>query len=538
MKLLTPFVLLFLLSGCQVISPSVSSDKETTVILDQDVNNPDAFETEAMVSESLQEEGLSHLVDKKVILETQQTKASDAPFTYDNLWLKLAHGFQFDVPDNSRIAKQRDYYLRHPNALKQISKRAEPFLYLIVEQLEAKNLPLELALLPIVESTFNPFAYSPASASGLWQFMPATGKRFGLEQDWWYDGRRDVYASTEAALTYMQYLYQYLDENWLYALAAYNSGEGRVERAVKKNKKQNLSSDYWSLDLPKETELYVPKLLALVDILRHHQLYDIDLPFIENEQVVTYVDTKSQLDLAYAAEIANLTVAEIQLLNPAFNHWATSPDGPHTLLIPTIVAQQFEQTLAATDKDKRIRWSRYKVRSGDSLSVIAKRHGTTTNVLKQINDINGSTIRIGQALLIPVANGTQQEYLYAQAKRFEAQQKSTKHKLTHSVVEGDTLWDISRSYQVTTKEIATWNKMSPKKTLRLGQKLVIWKTTSTNGQNTRKVTYQVRSGDSLGVIAQKFNVKMADLVVWNQLHNQKYIKPGQKLLVYVANPRG
>jgi len=474
------------------------------------------------------EAGLSHLVKDKSSLDNETVEMDVG---YRNLWLKLAQGFEFDVPENSRIAKQRDYYLRHPKYFQQVSKRAEPFLYLIVEQIEAKNLPLELALLPVVESTFDPFAYSPASASGLWQFMPATGDRFGLQQDWWYDGRRDVYASTDAALRYMEILHDYLGDDWLYAFAAYNSGEGRVQRAVQKNAKANKPVDYWNLSLPKETENYVPKLLALVDILRNHEKYGIDLPYIPNEQVLTYVDTESQLDLAYAAKLADLTVAEIQLLNPAFNNWATSPDGPHKLLIPTVVANDFSEKLAATKTQDRIQWARYKVRSGDSLSVIAQRNETTTRVLQQINDIDGAFIKVGQALLIPVGSDVQIHSVYAQAKRFQSQKTKGKRKLTHTIVQGDTLWDISRLYKVTAKDIAKWNKMSTKHTLRLGQSLTIWKT----GNQVRSVTYHVRSGDSLGIIAQKFNVKVAELVSWNKLQKQKYIKPGQKLLVHVDN---
>ena len=361
MKLFFPFLLIFLVSACQITPTEERSESETTSAAEQ--------ESIEMLLED-DEEGLSHLVKDKTFVEGQSEEAITG-LKHKNIWLKLAEGFEFEVPDNSRVAKQRDYYLRHPKYLKQVSKRAEPFLYLIVEQIEAKGLPLELALLPVVESTFDPFAYSPASASGLWQFMPVTGERFGLQQDWWYDGRRDVYASTTAALRYMEILHNYLGDDWLYAFAAYNSGEGRVKRAVQKNKRQNKPLDYWNLSLPTETENYVPKLLALVDILRNHKKYGVELPFIENEQVLTYVDTGSQLDLAYAAQLAELTVAEIQLLNPAFNHWATSPDGPHKLLIPTVVAKEFVEKLDATGKNERIRWARYKVRSGDSLSVIA-----------------------------------------------------------------------------------------------------------------------------------------------------------------------
>jgi membrane-bound lytic murein transglycosylase D len=526
MKLFFPFLLLFLVSACQITPTEELSESETTFAAEQEIIE--------MVSED-DEEGLSHLVKGKTITEGQPEEAV-TEFKHKNIWLKLAEGFEFEVPDNSRVAKQRDYYLRHPKYLKQVSKRAEPFLYLIVEQIEAKGLPLELALLPVVESTFDPFAYSPASASGLWQFMPVTGERFGLQQDWWYDGRRDVHASTTAALRYMEILHNYLGDDWLYAFAAYNSGEGRVKRAVKNNKRQNKPVDYWNLSLPTETENYVPKLLALVDILRNHKKYGVELPFIENEQVLTYVDTGSQLDLAYAAQLAELTVAEIQLLNPAFNHWATSPNGPHKLLVPTVVAEEFVEKLDATGKNERIRWARYKVRSGDSLSVIASNYGTTTSVLKQINNISGSFIKIGQPLLIPLASESQQNYLYSQAprfERFETKNSKGKRKITHTVVEGDTLWDISRLYKVTSKDIAAWNKTTTKKTLSLGENLTIWKPTKSTNKKMRRLTYKVRSGDSLGGIAQKFNVKTTDLVRWNKLQKNKYIQPGQKLLVHV-----
>ncbi|MFQ3175530.1 MAG: membrane-bound lytic murein transglycosylase D [Psychromonas sp.] len=461
------------------------------------------------------------------------------PVSYDNLWLKLAKGFEFEVPENARIAKQRNYFLRHPNHLAQVSKRAEPFLYLIIEQIEAKNLPLDLALLPVVESTFNPFAYSQSHASGLWQFMPGTGVRFGLTQDWWYDGRRDVYASTDAALTYMDILHNYLDEDWLHALAAYNSGEGRVERAVRANKKHNKPTDYWHLSLPRETQEYVPKLLALVDIIRNHKKYGFELPVIANEQVLTYVDTGSQLDLAYAAKLAQLSSTEIQLLNPAYNRWATSPNGPHRLLIPTKIAQQFSQKLANTAQNKRTRWSRYTVQSGDNLGFIARENHTTVNVLKQINDLDSALIKIGQPLLIPFTSKAQQDDFYSQEKRVEGQQVSAnkdKKKVIYTVSEADTLWDISRDFGVRVKEIAKWNTINSKKPLQLGQKLTLWKATESTPDKkaTRLVTYHVRTGDSLHRIASKFNVKLVDLVRWNELNKGEYIQPGQKLELYVA----
>jgi len=517
MKLFLVFSIIFLLSACQSI-PS-----QDPVIVEGTTGG--SFDKDAV--EINEEEGLQHLVKP----EDSLVNGLAAEKNYDNIWLKLAEGFDFDVPDNQRIKEQRDYYLKHPNYLKQVSKRAEPFLWLIVEQIESNDLPLELALLPIVESTFDPYAYSAAGASGLWQFMPVSGARFGLNQDWWYDGRRDVVAATGGALKYMQFLHSYLGDDWLYAFAAYNSGEGRVERAIRKNKKSGKPTDYWNLALPKETQKYVPKLLALVDILRNHQKYGVELPYISNIQALTYVDVESQIDLSYAAELAELSLAEIQLLNPAFNHWATSPEGPHKLLLPNVVVDKFTNKLAKIDKMQRIRWDRYVVKSGDSLSVIAQRKKTTISVLKQINDLDSSFLKVGQPLLIPIASLSQQQSLSRQVNR-EKTKVNNKQKVIHKVVGGDTLWDISRRYKVTSKDIAKWNKFPSKQALQLGQKLIIWKQKSSN-KVTRQVTYKVRSGDSLGVIAEKFNVKTAELIHWNNIKKSQYIKTGQKLKVYV-----
>ncbi|MDW1632071.1 transglycosylase SLT domain-containing protein, partial [Vibrio sp. Y176] len=195
-------------------------------------------------------------------------------------------------------------------------------------------LPMELALLPVVESSFDAFAYSHGSAAGLWQFVPGTGKMMGLEQNYWYDGRRDVAASTDAALDYLVQLNERFDGNWEHAIAAYNSGGGRVSSAIRKNKKLGKPVDFFSLDLPKETSSYVPKLLALADVVANQEKYGIDIPSIPNKPVLTLVDPKEQLDLAIAADYAGIGVKELQSYNPAYNQWSTAPEGPHQLLIP------------------------------------------------------------------------------------------------------------------------------------------------------------------------------------------------------------
>ena len=554
MKLFFPLFFILLLSGCQAISTKAPAFIEVSKAenTDDGINNENIetetvndeeqdseFSREDSNSEEITEvnheegEGLIYLVEKEVEPEVEITTDKN----YKNIWLKLAEGFSFEVPDNARIAKQRDYYLSHPTYLDQVSKRAEPFLWLIVEQIEKNDLPLELALLPLVESTFDPYAYSSSGAAGLWQFMPVTGIRYGLKQDWWYDGRLDVVASTKSALQYMQVLHEYLGEDWLHAFAAYNSGEGRVERAVNKNKKEGKPVDYWNLSLPGETEKYVPKFLALIDILRNHKKYGITLPNIPNKKALTYVSIDSQIDLAYAADLANLSLAEIQLLNPAFKHWATSPNGPHKMLLPNVVAKKFTTELAKVNKNQRIKWDRYVVKSGDNLSLIAQNNKTTTSVLKQINDLNSASLKVGQPLLIPIASQSQQQNLSEKAQRSEAQESplnTSNKKVLYTVVEGDTLWDISRRYKVTSKQIAKWNRLTSKHTLQLGQELTIWKKSSSNlaVKTTPVITYLVRSGDSLDGIALKFNVQTDDLVRWNNIQNSRYIQPGQKIKVY------
>ena len=523
MKYISALFLLLSLTACQSLF-----QKTPSAVDESNTETSEVVEVEVVEIK----EGLADLVG---------TKSEDGqPIVYDNLWLKLAQGFTFEVPDNPRIAKQRDYFLKHPNHLKKISKRAEPFLYLIIEKIENNNLPLELALLPVIESSFNPHAYSYVGAAGLWQFMPLSGERFGLQQNWWYDGRKDIYRSSDAALRYMGILHNYLGDDWLRAFAAYNSGEGRVKRAVQKNEKLNKPTDFWNLSLPSETEEYVPKLLALIDILRHHKKYGIDLPMLENKAVLAYVNTGTQLDLAYAGKLANLSVAEIQLLNPALNQWAMPPKGPHYLLLPAKKVEAFSKQLS---KDTQVGWDRYVVKSGDSLSVIAHNNYTTTKALKTSNKLDSNFIKIGQALIVPKANKA--KVAYRKSKKDHGTDAITLHhekikkgkrKALYTVVEGDSLWDISRLYNVSVKEITQWNGISPKKPLQLGAKLTIWqniKTVKIAVASTQKDErkHKVVQGDNLWDISKHYKVSTEDIKKWNKLKKKSVLRLGQILII-------
>ncbi|EPU5980156.1 LysM peptidoglycan-binding domain-containing protein [Vibrio vulnificus] len=510
---------LLLLSGCQ----SLQTESNTSA----------TPKTNASQAKSSQQTAKKVKSSDKTLKNVAPEQPVVTPQTQEDVWQRIAMQLSLEVPDHEKVDYYRTWYLKHPNHLKTVSQRATPFLYLITEKIEARDLPLELALLPVVESSFDPFAYSHGSAAGLWQFVPGTGKMYGLEQNFWYDGRRDVAAATDAALDYLTYLNKRFDGNWNHAIAAYNSGGGRVSSAIRKNNKLGEPTDFFSLDLPKETSGYVPKLLALADIIANQEKYGIDIPAIPNQPVLTLVDPKEQLDLAIAAQYAGLPVKELQSYNPAYNQWSTAPEGPFQLLIPVDKAEEF---LAKVEENrgKGMKMVRYKVCSGDTLSVLAEKHNTTSEVIRTANSLNGNNIRVGQYLLIPTSQKDASAYTLSAANRLAKTQATArgKYKLTHTVKSGESLWSIAKANKVDHQALAKWNGMGPRDTLRIGQDLVIWKESS-EGAIIRTVFYKVRSGDTISGIATKFKVKSNDIVKWNALQNQKYLKPGQQLKLYV-----
>jgi len=334
----------------------------------------------------------------------------------------------------------------------------------------------------------------------------------------------------------------------LHAIAAYNSGEGRVKRAIKKNEKAGLPTDFWSLDLPKETKAYVPKLLALADMIKHQDKYEVLIPSISNRYRLVQVDAGSQIDLALASDMVGMEVDKMQKLNPGYNRWATPPKGPHTLLIPHQFEDKFYSELTKLKPEQRLKWTRHKVVSGDTLSTIAQQYHTSSQVIRSMNRLKGNMIRINQALLIPVASKELKQYSLSSEQRLAKTQSKPKgkHKIEHTVKSGDNFWDLSRKHGVGHRELAKWNGMAPNDPLRLNQTLMIWlnkkpgaaishsiKVPNIDNNIMRRVTYQVRNGDSLSVIASKFNVKVADVIKWNDISKKKYLQPGQKIKLYV-----
>ncbi len=468
-----------------------------------------------------------------------------------DLWQLTRDNFGLDHSlDNPRIQSQLNWYSKHPRYLDRMADRARRYYHYVLQQTIKRGLPSELALLPIVESAYDPFAYSHGRAAGPWQFIPMTAKRFKLKHTWWYDGRRDIQASTNAALDYLELLNKRFDGDWLLALAAYNAGGGNVSKAMRKNRERNLPTDFWSLKLPNETRAYVPKLIALAKLFDNPAAYDLSLKSLPNRPYFAAVATESQIDLAKAADLAGISIEELYLLNPGFNQWATDPDGPHELLVPAAKAVAFQQALTSYPTDQRISWARYKIKPGDNLSNLAKHYNTTVASLRSANSITGNQIRAGKMLLIPKASQQAQSYVYSKGQRQADKNqrvalRSGKDKLTYKVRSGDSFWKISRKHSVKIRELAAWNQMAPGDPLKVGQKLVIWQpagsvpkqtlTASNKGRQViRKIGYKVRNGESLALIASKFSVNLNDVKRWNRKKAQaKYLQPGQHLTLYV-----
>ena len=474
----------------------------------------------------------SNLVKMPLASQEQTLWLMDRPATraHQDIWDRVRDGFKLQehLGSNPRIEQQRLVFASRPNSVEVSCARGAPYIHYIVEQLEERGMPLELALLPIIESSYNPFAYSPAQAVGLWQFIPSTGRHFNLQQTRWYDGRRDITASTTAALRYLDYLHGLFNDDWLLALAAYNAGEGTVSRAIERNQKNGLPTDYWNLPLPKETRDYVPKLLALSQLVQAPETYGINLSPIANEPYFEVVALNHQMDLARVAALVELDEDEIYQLNPAFTRRITL-DGPQHLLIPTDKAEMLAANLALMKPQELVNWKEYQVRPGDTLGAIANRHRLSISVIRDINRLKGDHLRIGQVLSLPQSadNDAPRELLHA-VNRSQPAPRS------YRVRQGDNLWDIAKAHKVTVRELQRWNKLSGS-SLKVGQALFLQGPAQQAATTGSKPTYyKVKKGDSLYQIAKRFNVGIDHLRSWNPT-GSSLLKPGQTLTLYLPH---
>ncbi len=433
----------------------------------------------------------------------------------DDVWVRIRRGFAIPNLNTPLVDHWTRYYAQNAHSVLTMSERASKYLYFIVDELERRGMPTELALLPFVESAFNPTAYSRAHASGLWQFIPSTGKHYNLRQDNWLDERRDPVASTHAALDYLSYLFDYQGD-WHLALASYNWGEGAVRRAIEKNEKQGLGTDYLSLRMPEETRNYVPKLQAIKNIIHNPVAYNIQLPKVDNEPYFTTVRGPSHMDIEVAAALADMPLEEFMFLNPAYKRDIIPQDRP-IILLPKKNARLFAENLK-TFQGRLSRWEVYEPRPGERLAEIARQFNMTVDELRDLNHLANNTqlvtdqqvllvaaqdhtdtlnpthlgIQVASLEELPVFESATTQYPTSQAtltaQRMVArdvQQDNSAHDVErrpsrreqteirhHTVQRGDTLYSLARRFNTSVQELQKINNLRGH-TLPLGKRLII-----------------------------------------------------------------
>jgi membrane-bound lytic murein transglycosylase D len=466
--------------------------------------------------------------------ETTQV-AGLTPAQYANVFDRMRAGFKLeDGSDRHAVDQQLHWYAVNPDYLQRAFGRADLYLYYIVTELERRGMPLELALLPVVESAFEPYAYSRASASGLWQFIPGTGSKYGLKQDWWYDGRRDIVESTRAALDYLQSLHDEFGGDWLLAIAAYNCGEALVERAVEMNRGAGRPVDFWDLWLPRETRAYVPKLLAMKRLVQDPEAYGLAFSPIPNQPYFARVPTQGQINLRLAAEIAGISPEDLYELNPAFHRWATDPSGPHFLLVPVAASDVFAENVTQLSPDQRLGVSHYTVAHGDSIASVARHFHTSVTEIRELNDMPAGGLSVGDDLRVPSAVTELPAKVMLAAARVDGHGRSLRTRV-QVVRRGDSLYAIARRHGMNVNTLAMMNGMQPGDPLRAGQRIRL-SAGSGSGHvaRHRRVVYTVREGDTVSLIAQLFQCSVPQLLAWNGLSAHSHIHAGQKLHIHLA----
>jgi membrane-bound lytic murein transglycosylase D len=388
---------------------------------------------------------------------------------YGDLWERIRQGFMLADLDTPLVKTAADWYEARPDYVARMVERSRRYLYYIVVEVEKRNMPMEIALLPMIESAYNPMAYSRSRASGLWQFIPSTGKLYGMQQNWWFDERRNVVAATEGALDYLQKLHAEFGD-WYLALAAYNWGEGAVRRAIETNQKHGRPTDYLSLKMPAETRSYIPKLQAVKNIVNDPEKYDLALADMPDAPYFTVVRTNKKMDVKVAAELAEMPLDEFLSLNPQHNRPVIAGADEATILLPYDKAELFAAKLELTDQPM-VTWQAYKLRPGETLQQVAARFGLPLETLRSVNGIGPrAKVPVGHALLVPSQAPSDATVASLQNAVFTTVPSA--RTFYHRVRKGETLASIAARYDVSAQELRGWNagtgpKVAPGQRLRV-----------------------------------------------------------------------
>ncbi len=506
-------ILPVLLLGACSVSPTIQAPEAETADTNP-VDLPDPF--------SIVDQATRHVGES----------LEHSPQRPPHLWARLIERFEFsECPADSSAERWAHWFGERPDYMERVMNRARPWLYDIAGELEQRELPGELALLPIIESAYDPFAYSHGRAAGSWQFVSATARERGIVINDFYDGRRDVWVATRAALDYLDYLNRRFGD-WNLALAAYNGGQGRVQRAIDRNLRAGKATDWAALPLPRETLGYVPKLNGLGCLFAEPERYGFKLPVWDNRPQIARVELDGPVDIVALAVAAELDIAELVAINPGLNGHLTPPGGPHHLIVRVERAEQVKEALTELDTDEMIRWAEVRVRPGETLSHLARRHNTSIASLRDSNGLKNDFLRVGQTLKIP-GNGLTPENsphaeAYAELSRLQAH-LLPRERVQHQVRPGESLWVIARRYGVGVADLQDWNNLGQSQLIRPGDRILVNMNRTAGASPVQD--YTVRSGDSLWTIARRHQVSMGELMRWNGLSESSVLRPGQTLTI-------
>ncbi|MCL2309271.1 MAG: LysM peptidoglycan-binding domain-containing protein [Proteobacteria bacterium] len=484
--------------------------------------------------------------DEPVFTQEQQAELQQLPPPETDLWEVIVNGYGIPDLQGPLVEKWEQWYGSRPDYIARMIDRSRLYLYHIVHEVQARHMPMEVALLPMIESAYNPNALSSSSASGIWQFIPSTGKNYGLKQNWWVDERRNVLSATDSALDYLQKLYGDFND-WQLALAAYNCGEGNVARAQTKNRARGLPETYEALKLPKETTNYLPKLQAVKNIIRDPEKYNLELADMPDAPYFTVVKTKKRMDVNKAVSLAEMSKEEFLALNPQHNRPVIAGADEFTLLLPIDKAELFASKLELADQPL-VTWQAYRLQKGETFAQVANKFGMSLEALRAVNGLgHRAQAREGVTLLVPA----EQPSRMAEASLTKAVFTTVPSGRAsyYKVKRGDTLAQIASRHGTTVEELMRLNGLKSTKNLRVGKNIRVYRgvyndtahttspsaapdTASTHVAMAAHTTYyKVQKGDTLGRIASRYRVSVRDLMRWNDLANAKALRVGQSLLV-------
>jgi membrane-bound lytic murein transglycosylase D len=491
-------------------------------------NLPQTVGNTPAASSAVDDGSSANTVDYSILpaINTPAQSARKAAWMNDgNLWHYIAARFTLPIPNNPRVQEQLAFYSSHIDYLERVTERAKPYLHMIVADLQENKLPLELALLPIVESAYRPEAVSSSNAAGIWQFVRSTGEHFGLRRTVWYDGRRDIKASTDAALQYFTRLRTMFNDDWPVVIASYNGGEGTLQNAIAYNQSRGLPTDFWDLtQISKETADYPARLYALVIIFSNPEKYGFHPYPIPNQSVVTEIVLNKSVNLNKLASLTGVSHDELFHLNPGFDKLITGPETTN-LLVPKRLASQFTTTALEEAEKSAMNWGRYTLRRGDNFHKLAYRYGCDVDELLKVNRLSSAYARPGETIIVPLGRG--KKLMASGADQL------------YTVQSGDSLWGLAHRFDMDLADLKRINGLKPKDPIHPGQKLIV--ATHHGFQRAdekpaKRVAessgrYVVQRGDTLWNVAQRFSTTVQHLIASNRLDSSAPLKPGQVLMI-------